>query len=116
MAGSKLDPVKIAQLVFDEATNSYKTNIVDTEIAIELSADDGDSVIPQKLTQAVVVTANEVIDTSKVSRICLTVTSEILMVVGVTEVSLGSKTAGAVVDICTPELKIVVAQTVVLQS
>lgn len=40
---SKLGIEKIAQLVFDEATNSYKVTLVDA--AIEISAADSDSII-----------------------------------------------------------------------
>lgn len=42
---SKLSPHQIAQSVYDQPSESIKTTIQNMEIAIELSADDGDSVI-----------------------------------------------------------------------
>lgn len=45
---SKLSPHQIAQSVYDEPSESIKTTIQNMEIAIELSADDGDSVEARK--------------------------------------------------------------------
>ena len=42
---TKLAPHQIAQSVYDEANTAVRTTIQNMEIAIELSADDGDSVI-----------------------------------------------------------------------
>lgn len=50
MARTKMDPVHIQQCVFDEDTESNKVKLVGTEIEIELSADDGDSVISRPMS------------------------------------------------------------------
>ena len=42
---SKADPIQIARRVFDEESDSNRVKLVETEMAIELSAEDGDSVL-----------------------------------------------------------------------
>lgn len=44
MSRSKVDPIHIQQLVFDDETESYKMRMVGTEMSVELSHMDGDSV------------------------------------------------------------------------
>ncbi len=44
MSRTKIDPIHIQQLVFDEDTESYKMKMVGTEMSVELSHSDGDSV------------------------------------------------------------------------
>lgn len=55
MSRSKLDATHIAQLTFDENSESVKVKLQDTEIAMELNHADGDSVTahPAKLTVSV---------------------------------------------------------------
>jgi len=52
MVRSKADPNHISQLTFDEESNSTRVKLVDTQINMELDANDGDSVTshPVKLT------------------------------------------------------------------
>lgn len=52
MSRSKLDPSQIAQYVYDSVSEAYKVKLQDTDISMELSATDGDSVTshPAKLT------------------------------------------------------------------
>lgn len=45
---SKLSPHQIAQSVYDEPNESIRTTLQNLEIAVELSADDGDSVETRK--------------------------------------------------------------------
>lgn len=45
---SKLAPHQIAQDVYDESSHSVRTTLQNLEIAVELSADDGDSVETRK--------------------------------------------------------------------
>ena len=45
---TKLSPHQIVQDVYDESSSSIRTNIQNLEIAIEMSADDGDSVEARK--------------------------------------------------------------------
>lgn len=45
---SKLSPHQIAQDVYDEPSHSVRTTLQNLEIAVELSADDGDSVEVRK--------------------------------------------------------------------
>jgi hypothetical protein len=42
---SRLDQQQIIKAVYDEATTSLKTSLTNVEIAMEVSADDGDSII-----------------------------------------------------------------------
>lgn len=42
---SKADPIQIARMVFDEESQANRVKMVDHEMAIELDAADGDSVI-----------------------------------------------------------------------
>ena len=42
---TRLAPHQIAQLTYDDTNESVKTTMVGTELAVELSADDGDSII-----------------------------------------------------------------------
>lgn len=44
---SKQDPSHITQMTFDEDSWAVRTKLVDTEMNMELSAEDGDSVISQ---------------------------------------------------------------------
>lgn len=53
MADSKSDVKKIAQAVLDESSQAVKATLVNTAISIELSADDGDSVITKVENQSV---------------------------------------------------------------
>lgn len=56
MSRSKLDPTHIAQLTFDENEEAVKTKMVGTEMSIELSHADGDSVTshPAKLSASAI--------------------------------------------------------------
>jgi len=56
MSRSKLNSTHIDQLVYDPATESLKVNIQNPDIAIELDADDGDSITshPAKLTASAI--------------------------------------------------------------
>lgn len=47
MNRSKLDPNQIMQYEHDDSTHAKKVTVVDADIAMELSADDGDSVQTQ---------------------------------------------------------------------
>lgn len=62
---SKLSPHQIAQQAFDEPSSSLKVSLQNTEVAIELDAADGDSVItiPTSFQEEVVVNTAQSIDT-----------------------------------------------------
>lgn len=52
MSRSKLDPSQITQYVYDSTSEAFKVKLQDTDISMELSASDGDSITahPAKLT------------------------------------------------------------------
>lgn len=56
MVRSKLDPTHIAQLTYDENSEAMKVKMTDSEMSIELDANDGDSVRtePTKLTASAI--------------------------------------------------------------
>lgn len=56
MERSRLDPTQIAQMTYDEVSRATKVKLQDTEMNMELSADDGDSVLsePVKLVTSAV--------------------------------------------------------------
>ena len=65
MARSKLDPNLIIQCEHDEALAAKKVRIIGTEMAIELNADDGDSVITQARCESMELTTDQEFDISK---------------------------------------------------
>lgn len=118
MSRSKLDATQIAQTTYDAINEAVKVAIQPTVIAVELDADGGDSVIPQRRQTIVTVTTVTTIDTSKVSRICILNTG-----VATVKAAVYSATdyplviaENVVVEICVPSLKITGACIVVLQS
>lgn len=64
MDGTKLDPNQVIRREHDEASVSKRVKIVDTELAIAVAAEDGDSVqsVPRVLSQGL--TANQELDIS----------------------------------------------------
>lgn len=115
-----LNSENIMRRVFDSTSQSLK--IVSTDMTIELSADDGDSVIPQKLTTQVAVTAGQIIDVSKYSRITYlhasnaNTATKIMLLDNVTEITGPVITTGVSTEICALKLKIVNAGEIVLKS
>jgi hypothetical protein len=59
MADSKFSAEIISRREHDENTKSKKVNIVDTEMAVELDANDGDSVATKAMTQILSVETDE---------------------------------------------------------
>jgi hypothetical protein len=59
MADSKFSAEIIARREHEEATKSKRVNIVDTEMAVELDANDGDSVATKAMVQTLTVDADE---------------------------------------------------------
>lgn len=71
MSRSKVDPVHMMQFAFDDASESFKTKLTDTEIAMELSAEDGDSVISKREFLVVSLDENsQPLNVSMYSQIC----------------------------------------------
>ena len=67
---SHLDPVQIARLKFDIEKQADKVTIVDN-LHIELSHQDGDSVITKNKTEVIKLTSGQIIDLSYASTVCL---------------------------------------------
>ena len=59
---TRLDPTHIMKRVFDESNDSNRVQIVGTEIAIAVSAADGDSVLSAPMALRADLQANEALD------------------------------------------------------
>ncbi len=68
---SKLSDIQIAQAEHDEVTSSKQVKITNTDIAMELSAVDGDSVIAKVDSTLTLVTDGMELDLSLASKVCL---------------------------------------------
>lgn len=116
MKRTKLDPNHIAQSVFDEESQANRVQVVNTEIAIELRAEDGDSVLTQSQMQVIQCKAGDVVDTSKATKICVTAQTHLSLVVLGNDIPLGQPPIGAVLMICSPAVKVSNDCIVILQS
>lgn len=110
----------ILQRAFDSTAGALK--ITSSDMSIELSANDGDSVLTQRQTIQVAVTAGEVVNVSKYSKITYlhavnaNTATKILLLDNVTEINGPTLTTGTAADICAVNLKIVSAGEIVLQA
>jgi hypothetical protein len=110
----------ILQRVFDSTSSALK--ITSTDMAIELSANDGDSVLTQRQTIQVAVTAGQIIDVSKYSRITYlssvnaNTATKIMLLDNVTEVNGPTLAMGVATEIAAVNLKITLAGEIVLQA
>jgi hypothetical protein len=113
---SKLDPYQIQRITFDEESSAVKVKMIPIEMSMELSADDGDSILSLKQMQVIEALAGQVIDTSKASRMNVVSASPVAcsMVINSQEISLGN--LSGIHDVCSPAIKVAVACIVVLQS
>jgi hypothetical protein len=118
MAKSKMDPVHMLQESYDEATQSFNMQLKNLEMAIELSAADGDSVLTQPQMLELKVTAGDIIDTSKYTKICALGASTLVSAVmsDSVEIELPALPQGAVVAICVPKIKVMSDCYIILQS
>lgn len=120
MSTNLLNSENIMRRVFDSTSQALK--IISSDMTIELSADDGDSVIPQKKTIQVAVTAGQVIDVSKYSAITYLSSvnantgTKIMLLDNVTEVNGPTLAMGVRTEIAAMNLKITLAGEIVLQS
>ncbi len=71
MARSRLDPVQMQQMAFDEDLGASRVHLVDADIAIELAAEDGDSVITKVQSEVIPVSDEQVLDLSMYTKVCL---------------------------------------------
>lgn len=67
---SRLDINQIANMTLDADKKASKVSIVDADIQIELSHEDGDSIISKKQTIAQKLSNNSMLDVSDCSKIC----------------------------------------------
>lgn len=118
MAKSKMDPVHMLQEAYDESTQAFSMQLKNLEMAIELSADDGDSVLTQTKMVELKVTAGDIIDTSKYSKVCALGASTLIKAVmsDSVEIELPALAQGIVVAICVPKIKVMSDCYIILQS
>ena len=111
-----MDPIHIAQSVYDADLEAQRVYMLPTELEMELNADDGDSVLALRQMQVVDAQADVLIDSSKATRMTVTETCEVKMAVADVEISLGSLNPGQILEICSPQIKVSVSCKVILQS
>ena len=117
---SNLTSELIIRRVFDDVTGALK--IISTDMSIELSADDGDSVIPQKATVQMAVTAGQIVDVTKYSRITYlhpvnaNTGLKIMLNDNTTEITAPNLTTAVSTEICARSIKIMLAGEIVLKS
>ena len=58
-------------MAFDESLEASRVHLVDADIAIELSADDGDSVLIKSKSSFISLTVGAIVDLSMISKLCL---------------------------------------------
>jgi hypothetical protein len=110
----------ILQRVFDSTSNALK--ITSTDMAIELSANDGDSVLTQRQTLQIAVTAGQVVNVSRYSRVTYlsavnaNTATKIMLLDNVTEVNGPTLAMGVPTEIAATNLKITLAGELVLQA
>lgn len=108
-----LDTNQIQKACYDPVLEAMKVSLLPTELAIELSADDGDSVISRKEMLVQSVLSDEVIDISKFSRISvlsedLNLTIDLKVVLNENiEIAIGSIQLAAIRDVCYPKIKLI---------
>lgn len=66
---SKYDSAQIPKLTFDPLTNSNKVTLVSTDISIELSAADGDSVISKSMASSMILVSGQIVDISQANEL-----------------------------------------------
>jgi hypothetical protein len=119
MARSKnLDPVHMLQHSYDEDVEAFKVKLADTEMAMELSADDGDSVLTFKPMLVIDAKMDELLDSAKYSKICIYEDEVILSLLKEDGMLLHKLTMikGQVIDILSPKFSVNKDCTIVLKG
>lgn len=116
MPRSKLDPSQIQQHVYDETNEALKVSLTPIEMAIELDANDGDSVLVIPKMQVIDADADQIIDTSMAKRMSVSADCTLSLIIEDIEILAGTISAGEVREICIPQIKLSQACKVVLQS
>lgn len=114
---TRLSPTHIAQHEHDEDSNAKRVTMVNTDIAIELDAGDGDSVEMRAMEMRATPALNEEVNISKMARASVWVEGgtgsySIEVGVGAAWMTVGSVSSGegAVVPVCGDKLKVSGAQ------
>lgn len=105
---TSLDANQIAKHKFDDELNADRVHIVDADINISLSANDGDSVITKKQAHLLTVHPNDILDLSLVSEINLIGASSatLLLIIDENEVAVLTLTEKVPSNICLTTTKI----------
>lgn len=112
---SKADPIQIARMVFDEEAEANRVTMVNTELAIELDAADGDSVIAISQMTVHDLKAGDILETSTARRMTCFPIKTIKAVIMEQEIDLG-QIGHSPVDICVPAIKVEEDCIIVLQG
>lgn len=106
---SNLDVTQIQKLKYDSEKKADRVVLVNEDLEMELSAEDGDSVVSKCLTQAIFVQENQEVDLSMASKVCLVGDSEtatlVATVEGIEVLSLTLK-KGEITPVCITTAKI----------
>lgn len=111
---SKLDPTQIIRAQHDDESAAQRTKLVDTEMEINVSAEDGDSVYAHKKMTIFKAEAGDVIDTSMATRMQCFPDVEYKVLIDGEEIA--SATSAGVVQLCVPEIKVEQSCVVILQG
>lgn len=65
---SKLDPLQMQRIAFDEDTGANRVTMVNTELAIEISAADGDSAIAVPMSETLAAGVHSIIGMKSLCR------------------------------------------------
>lgn len=107
MSRKNLDPIHMLQHSYDEDVEAFKMKLADTEIAMELSADDGDSIISFKPMLVLDVISNVLQDSSKYSKLCVYDEVELILKnVDGTELHRMDLVKGQIIDILSPNFSV----------
>ena len=112
MAKSKKDPAQIEQCEHNDDLNAKRVEIVHADIAIELDANDGDSVIAKKQTMAILLTDGIVLDLSMVEKVCLfgCISAKLDIVVDTEQLEAYTISRGILKEVCVTQVKITLSE------
>lgn len=112
---SKLDVNQIIQHEYDEELSAKRVSIVNADLAIELDANDGDSVVSKKQTQAIQVQNNDILDLSMAEKVCLFGSNgaQLNLIIDNQEIVGYTLPKGVVTPICAVQVKVILTEPLV---
>ncbi|NDE09884.1 MAG: hypothetical protein EBZ95_04870 [Chitinophagia bacterium] len=113
---TKMDPIQIQRASFDEDAQAVRVAMAPTQMSVQLTHEDGDSVYSHKKMQVIECVAGQIVDTSLVETICCTSGISISTIVLGEEISMGTLLPMALKQICVPTIKVSTACKLILRG